>query len=138
MMKKRYRIIIKVDVQLPEKLYELHNDLLYLPEKIKIEKLKNLWQIYTVKKNVIHIRNLRQALNYKLVSKKVHRIIKFNQKAWLKSYIDMSANLRKNAKNDFEKDFFKLKNNAVFVKTMGNMKNPRDINLQQLNKEGII
>ena len=115
-------------------MYELHNDLLYLPEKIKIEKLKNLWQIYTVKKNVIHIRNLRQALNYKLISKKVHRIIKFNQKAWLKSYIDMSANLRKNAKNDFEKDFFKLKNNAVFVKTMGNVKKPRDINLQQLNK----
>ena len=58
--------IIKVDIQLPEKLYELHNDLLYLPEKMKIEKLKSLWQIYTVKKNVIHIRYLRQALNHKI------------------------------------------------------------------------
>ena len=64
--------------------------------------------------NIIHIRNLKQALNHGLVLKKVHRIIKFNEKTWLKTYIVTNIELRKNAKNDFEKDFFKVKNNEVF------------------------
>ena len=66
------------------------------------------------KENVIHITNSKQALNHQLVLKKVHRAIKFNQKAWLKSYLNMNTELRKNAKNNFKKDFFKLMNNAVF------------------------
>ena len=62
--------------------------------------------IFIEKNNyVVHIRALKKALNRGLVFKNVHRIIQFNQKAWLKSYIDMNAKLRTEAKNDFEKDF---------------------------------
>ena len=54
---------------------------------------------------VIHIQNLKEALNHGLVFKKVQGVIKFNQRAWLKPYIDVNIKLRKEAKCDFEKDF---------------------------------
>ena len=63
---------------------------------------------------VVHIRTLKQALNHGLILKKVHRVTQFNQEAWLKPYIEINTKLRTESKNDFEKDFFKLMNNAVF------------------------
>ena len=73
---------------------------------MKIEKVEKLVaNLHDKTEYVIHIRNLKQALNHGLVLKKVHRVIKFNQNAWLKPYIDMNTDLRKNTKNDFEKVF---------------------------------
>ena len=111
--------ILEVDVSYPENVRDLHSDLPFLPERMKINKCTKLvCNLYDKKNYVVHIRSLKQALNHGLILKKVHRVIQFNQEAWLKPYIDMNTELRKTAKNDFEKDFFKLMNNAVFGKTM--------------------
>ena len=111
-------------------MFSLRSDLPFLPERIKIKKCNKLVCKAHDKKNyVVHIRALKQELNHGLILKKVHRVIQFNQKAWLKPYIDMNTKLRKEAKNDFEKDFFKLMNNSVFGKTMENVRKHRDIKL---------
>ena len=128
--------IREVDVKYPKKLHDLHSDLPFLPERMEIDKCKKLvCSLRNKKKYVVHIRSLKQVLDHGLKLKKVHRIIEFNQEAWLKPYIDMNTELRKLAKNDFEKDFFKLMNNAVFGKTMENVRKHRDIKLVTTDKK---
>ena len=97
----------------------LHKDLPFLSERKKLGKVEKLvCSIEGKEEYVIHIRVLKQALNHGLVLKDVHRVIKFNQEEQLKPYITTNTKLRKEAKNEFEKDFFKLMNNSVFGKTM--------------------
>ena len=106
------------------------NDLQFLPERMKIEKVEKLvTNLHDKIEYVIYKRNLKQALNHGLILKKFRRVIKFDQKVWLKPYIDMNTKLRQNTTNNFEKDFFKLMNNAVFEKTMENLRKHRNIKL---------
>ena len=128
--------ILEVDVKYPKKLHDIHSDLPFLPKRMKIDKCKKLvCNLLNENQYVIHIKSLKQALNRGLKLEKLHRIIEFNQKAWLKSYIDMNNELRKLAKNDFNKDFFKLMNNAVFGKTMENVRKHRNIKLVTTDKK---
>ena len=88
--------IFDVDIEYPKNLRDLQNDLPFLPERMKIDKCKKLvCDLYDKKSYVVLIRLLKQALNCGIILKKVHRVIQFNQKAWLKLYIDMNTELRK-------------------------------------------
>ena len=95
---------IEAEIQYPEKLHELHNDVPFLPERKKIKKIEKLIaNLLDKKEYVIQRRNLKEALNHGLVLKK-----------WIKFL-------------DFEKDFFMLMNYAVFERTMENVRKYRDI-----------
>ncbi|XP_068671057.1 uncharacterized protein [Montipora foliosa] len=143
-------LILEVDLAYPEELHDLHNDYPLGPEKIKVNKdmLSNYCQEiadkFTVstglvhkliptlsnkEKYVLHYRNLQLYTDLGLKITKVHRVLEFNQSAWLKQYIDFNTEKRTNAKNAFEKDFFKLMNNSVFGKTMENIRKRVDVRL---------
>ena len=97
--------ILEVDVKYLKRLHELHSDLPFLPERIKIDKCNKLvCNLFNKKRHVVHINSLIQALSHGLKLKKVHRVFTFNQEEWLKPYIDMNTVLRKEAKNEFEED----------------------------------
>ena len=88
-----------------------------------------------IKKPCCSYKSFKRSIKSWSIIEKVLRAIKFNQEAWLKPYIDMNIELRKQSKNDFEKDFFKLMNNSVFGKTMENVRKHRDIKLVTTNKK---
>ena len=115
--KKDYGYLLEVDVLYPKKLHNLHNDLLFLCAKMKINGVEKLIpNLYYKCKYIVHIRALKQALDHGLIPERIHRCIEFKQSPWMKEYIDFNTRLRTAAKNDFEKDFYKLMNNSVFGK----------------------
>ena len=123
-----------VDVEYPKNLFNLHCDLPFLAERKKLKNVISLLVTYMTKKLCVHIRALKQALNHGLILIKVHRVIQFNQEAWLKPYINVNTKLRTETKNDLQKDSFKIMNNAVFGKTMENVRKHRDIKLVTKDK----
>ena len=127
--------IFEVDVEYPKHIRMLHKNLPFLPEKRKINKSTKLICNVQDKKNyVVHIVALKQALNRRLKLAKIHKIIQFDQEAWLKSYIDLNTRLRKDAKNIFQNYFFKLMINAHSGKTMQNKRKHRDFKLVTSDK----
>ena len=123
--------ILEVDLEYPENLHDLHNDYPFCPEKVKCKNgvKKLIPNLRNKTKYVIHYRNLIQCLKAGLKLTKIHKGIKFVLSDWMKPYIEMNTNLRAMAKNNFEKDFFKLMNNSVFGKTMENIRNRVDVKL---------
>ena len=143
-------LILEVDLEYPKELHDLHNDYPLGAEKVKVtddmlsgycKKIQNKFKISTglvhkliptlcdKEKYVLHYRNLQLYLDLGLKLKKVHRVLEFNQSPWLKQYIDFNTQKRTQAKNSFEKDFFKLMNNSVFGKTMENIRKRVDVRL---------
>ena len=123
--------ILEVDLEYPEDLHDLHNDYPLCPERVECDKgVKKLIPNLRHKNNyVVHYKTLMQYLNLGMELKKIHRGIKFIECDFLKPYIDKNTNLRIQAKNNFEKDFFKLMNNSVFGKTMENIRNRVNVKL---------
>ena len=143
-------LILEVDLKYPKKLHTLHNDYPIGPEKVKVTKdmlsdyCKNIATKYNIstglvhkliptlcdkEKYVLHYRSLQLYTDLGLKITKVHRVLEFNQSPWLKQYIDFNTEKRKNARNSFEKDFFKLMNNSVYGKTMENIGKRVDVRL---------
>ena len=133
---KKYGYLLEVDVKYPKELHDLHNDIPFMCSKMKVGGVEKLVpNLYDKKKYIVHIRALKQALDHGLILEKIHRCIRFRQSPWMKEYIDFNTRLRTGAKNDFEKDFYKLMNNSVFGKTMENIRKHRDIKLVNNKKK---
>jgi hypothetical protein len=128
--------ILEVDLDYPLHLHVRHNDYPLAPERLTIDGVEKLVpNLKNKKKYVVHHETLKLYESLGLRITKIHRIIEFNESAWMKQYIDLNTQLRTAAKNDFEKDFFKLMNNSVFGKTMENIRNRVDIQLVTTEKK---
>ena len=142
--------ILEVDLEYPTYLHDFHNDYPLAPEKkvIKPEQMseyqrrlmsdldltmptieKLVLTLEDKEKYVTHYSNLQFNLRQGMRLKKVHRVIEFDQEPWMEPYIRMNTEFRKQAKSDFETDFYKLMNNSVFRKTMENLRNRVDVKI---------
>ena len=130
--------IFEVDLDYRKSLWKSNNDYPLAPEKVKIDKVEKLICSFLPKKNyVLHYKNLKQYLEEGVILKKVHRGIKFKQSPWMEPYIRKNTHLRKEAQNDFEKDFFKLMNNSVFGKTIENIRKRQNVILVDDRKKAL-
>ena len=148
--------LLEVDLEYPHELHDLHNDYPCAAEQIKVTQnmlsdyCQKIAQKFGIKsgqvskliptlsnktKYVLHYRNLQLYRELGLKLTKIHRVLSFNQSPWLKRYIDFNTHQRTQAKNAFEKDFFKLRNNSVFGKTMENIRKREDIRLVTTPKQ---
>jgi len=146
--------ILEVDLEYPKEFHDSHNHYPLAAEKLTVSQdwlssytaqlaqdlglnftstTKLIPNLNDKHHYVVHYRNLKQYLSLGLTLKHVHHVLRFTQSPWLKSYIDFNTEKRKHARNDFEKDFFKLLNNSVFGKTMENLR--KRVNVKLISNE---
>ncbi|XP_057296227.1 uncharacterized protein LOC130625177 [Hydractinia symbiolongicarpus] len=102
----KHGYILEVDIDYPKELHDKHNEPPFLPERMMVHRIEKLIPNLEHKRRyVVHIRALHEAIKHGREFRKVRRVMRFNQKAWLKGYIDHNTRLRTNAKNEFEKGF---------------------------------
>ncbi|XP_066588944.1 uncharacterized protein [Prorops nasuta] len=124
--------ILEVELEYPRELHDKHSDLPFCPVREKppgSHQEKLLATVDDKTRYVIHYRALQQCIRNGIVLKRIYRGLKFRQSTWLKAYIELNTRLRTASKNDFEKNLFKLMNNAVFGKTTENVRNRVDVRL---------
>eukprot|EP00117_Sycon_ciliatum_P013188 scpid78025/ scgid4574/ PiggyBac transposable element-derived protein 4 len=148
--------MVECDLSVPTEFHDRLNDYPPAPERVTItESMMSPYQrdliaadpvsglsapklvpnLMPKQRYVAHYRNLRLYSRLGLRIDAVHRVLSFRQAPWMKPYIQLNTELRKKAKNDFEKDFFKLMNNAVFGKTMENVRRRISIRLLRVEDE---
>ena len=143
------RYVLEVDLEYPDELHELHNDYTLAPEKLAVSNMllaycKKIADKYDIKvgdvkklvpnsgnktKYVLHYRDLQLYLSLGMKLTKIHRALQFKQFDWMKRYIDFKTKKRKNAANDFEKDFFKLMINSIYEMEMENLRKRINVRL---------
>ena len=144
--------IVECDLDYPDHLHDTHSDYPLAPERLTVAthmlsdtQREHMDAYNTTKSNTkmsklipnlfpkhnyaCHYMNLRFYLEHGLVLSKVHRVIRFHQSRWLAPYISKNSELRAKARNAFEKDFYKLMNNAVYGKTCENVLKRQDIRI---------
>ena len=141
-----------VDLEYPREVHDAHNDYPLCPERMNIPRPwlsdqealvgntysdceKLVPNLRDKSRYWIHYRNLKFALEHGLKLKAIHLVLEFEQSAWMKPYIDFNTGMRALAKNEFEKDLYKLMNNACFGKTMENLRARRDIQALRVNSK---
>lgn len=125
--------IFEVDLSYPPELHDLHKDYPFLAEKMQVpnsREKKLLLTLYDKKNYCIHYRMLKMALQQGLILDKVHRVVKFNQSAFIEPFVRLNTELRTKATNDFEKNLFKLLINSIFGKCLQNVRNQIDIKMK--------
>ena len=128
---------LRVDLEYPKELHDLHNEYPLAVKSVVVDGVRKLIpNLHDKRKFVVHHEALRCYLRNGMVLKKIHKGISYEERDVMKKFININAEARKVAKDDFEKDFYKRMSNSVFGKTMENVRNRADIEILNGNDEG--